>query len=86
MALSKSALYYRKNSKARAAKAKYDTEYHKTPSRKKYRARLWAERRRRGIAGHGGGDLSHTKDGSLVRENVKANRGRNGANGKSTKK
>lgn len=86
MALSKSARYYRSNPKARDKKKKYDTEYHKTPARRKYRSKLWIERRKRGLAGKGGKDLSHKKDGSLVQESVKTNRGRQGANGKSTKK
>lgn len=86
MALSKSARYYHRNKKARDKKKAYDTEYHKTPARRKYRSKLWIERRKRGLAGKGGKDLSHRKDGSLVQESIKINRGRNGSNGKSTKK
>ena len=86
MALSKSAKYYRSHPKARAVKDAYNTEYHKTPARRKYRSRLWIERRKRGIAGKGGDDLSHTKSGNLVQESAKTNRARNGSDGKSTKK
>jgi hypothetical protein len=86
MTLSKSAVFYRTHKKSREAKKKYDTEYHKTPARRKYRSKLWIERRKRGIAGKGGDDLSHTKNGNLVRENRSRNRARQGANGKSTKK
>lgn len=87
MSLSRSARYYRNNPEAREKKKSYDTKYHKTPARRKYRSKLWIERRKRGIAGsHNGKDLSHKKDGSLVQENSSANRARNGANGKSTKK
>lgn len=86
MALSRSARYYRQNPEAREKKKNYDTAYHKTPARRKYRSKLWIERRKRGIAGKGGGDLSHKKNGQLVRESVKSNRARQGANGKSTKK
>ena len=85
-AKSRSARYYASNPKARAKKKKYDTKYHSTPERRKYRSELNAARRKRGIAGKGGGDLSHTKSGKLVRESVSKNRARNGANGRSTKK
>lgn len=86
MSLSKSAQFYRNNKKSREKKKAYDTSYHKTPARRKYRSKLWMERRKRGIAGKGGGDLSHTRNGGLVRENSSTNRARNGADGKSTKK
>ena len=83
--LSKTALFYRKNKKSRDAKKKYDTAYHATPERKKYRADLNRERRRRGLKGSDK-DLSHTKDGKLVLEDKSKNRGRQGADGSSTKK
>lgn len=85
-AKSRTAKYYASNPKARAKKSAYDTAYNKNPKRKKYRAELAAARRKRGIMGKGGGDLSHTKKGTLVRESVAKNRARNGHNGKSTKK
>lgn len=85
-AKSRSARYYASNPKARAKKKKYDTKYGSTTKRKKYRAELARERRKRGIMGKGGGDLSHTKSGKLVKESASKNRARNGANGKSTKK
>ena len=74
----KSASYYRKNPKARARKKAYDTAYHSTPERKKYRSKLATERRRRGIMGKGGSDVSHTKNGGTKLESPKKNRGRNG--------
>jgi hypothetical protein len=83
--LSKSARFYRRNKKARDAKKKYDTAYHKTPARRKYRSKLNAERRKRGLKGSDK-DLSHTKSGGLVLESKKANRGRNGHGGKSSLK
>lgn len=86
MSLSKSAIFYRNNKKSRDKKKKYDTEYHKTPARRKYRSKLWIERRKRGLAGKGGKDLSHTKSGTLVQENASTNRARNGSGGGSTKK
>ena len=58
-------------------KREYDTKYESTPERTKYRTDLKRERRQRGMMGHGGPDLSHTKRGGLVRENVHDNRARN---------
>lgn len=83
--LSKSARYYRDNAEAREKKKKYDTVYHATPERKKYRASLNRARRKRKLKGNPK-DLSHTKTGNLVLENQGTNRARNGANGKSSKK
>ena len=85
-AKSRSARYYASNPKARAKKKKYDTAYHSTSKRRKYRSELNSARRKRKIYGKGGGDLSHTKSGKLVREPASKNRARQGANGKSTKK
>ena len=85
-AKSRTAQYYASNPKARAKKKKYDTKYHSSAERKKYRAELNAARKKRGIAGKGGGDLSHTRSGKLVRESASKNRARQGANGRSTKK
>ena len=95
---SKSSRNYRKNPSAAAKKRAYDRAYRKREkgslapdSSKKRRlnkegARRWAERKKRGIAGKGGPDMSHTKKNKLVAENSTKNRGRNGKNGKSTKK
>ena len=58
-------------------KREYDTKYESTPERTKYRTDLKRERRQRGMMGHGGPDLSHTKRGGLVRENPHDNRARN---------
>ena len=74
--MKKTAKYYAKNPKARAKKKAYDTKYHSTPERKKYRRDLEKARRERGINGKGGGDLHHSKNGKLVRESVSKNRGR----------
>ena len=83
---SRSAIFYAKNPASRAKKAKYDTEYHKTPARKKYRATLARERRRRGIMGKGGKDLSHTKNGSMRLESPAKNRARQGSGGRPKRK
>ena len=82
----KSARYYAKNPEAAAKKAAYQRKLNKKPSVKKASEARWTERRRRGIAGKGGADLSHTKSGTMVKESPRKNRARNGHNGKSTKK
>ena len=95
---SKSSRNYKKNPEAAEKKRAYDREYRKKEkgskapdSAKKRRlnkagAERWAARKKRGIAGKGGPDMSHTKSGRMVAENKTKNRGRNGKNGKSTKK
>jgi hypothetical protein len=83
---SKSARYYAENPKAAARKAAYQRKYNKKPSVKKASQERWTERRRRGIDGKGGKDLSHTKDGRMVLESPRKNRARNGEGGRGTKK
>ena len=73
----KTAQYYAKNPKARAKKKAYDTKFHKTAKRRKYRADLNKERRKRGIAGKGGKDVSHKKGGGYTLESASKNRARN---------
>ena len=82
----KTAQYYRNNPEARAKNAEYDTSYHSTPSRKKYRRKLAKARRKAGVMGKGGKDMSHTKSGKLVREDASANRARQGAGGRARRK
>tara|TARA_R110001606_G_scaffold6316_2_gene28472 strand:+ start:1479 stop:1805 length:327 start_codon:yes stop_codon:yes gene_type:complete len=72
--LSASAKFYRNSKKARKVKAAKDKEINCRPEQKKKRAELSKARRRRGIEGKGGLDLSHTKNG-LRLKSVKANRG-----------
>lgn len=75
---SKSAKYYASNPKARAKKRAYDKKYHSSPERRKYRAELNAENRKRGTYGNKDNkDLSHTKGGKLVKESRSKNRARN---------
>lgn len=57
-------------------KRKYETQYESSPARKKYRRELERERRKRGVAGKGGKDMSHTKTGKIVPEDPHANRAR----------
>ena len=74
----KSAKYYAANPKAAAKKAAYQRKLNKKPSVKNASEERWSERRRRKIAGKGGKDLSHTKDGRMVLESPSKNRARNG--------
>lgn len=83
---SKSAKYYADNPEAAKKKNAYQRNYNKKPSVKKASQERWTERRRRGIAGKGGPDLSHTTDGRMVLESPRRNRARNGAGGRSRRK
>jgi hypothetical protein len=57
---SKSAKYYAENPEAREKKKQYDTEYHSTTERKKYRAFLNRKNRNAGTYGNGDGkDYDH---------------------------
>ena len=68
-------------------KIEYDKKYESTDGRKKYRQELNQENRKAGTYGNKDGlDMSHTKIGGMVKENMKSNRARNGHDGKSTKK
>lgn len=82
----KSTQYYKNNPEARQRKAAYDTKYHDTPERRKYRAKLARVRRKKGVMGKGGKDVSHTRGGKYVLEGRRANRARQGAGGRPTKK
>ena len=83
---SKSAKYYAKNPEAAAKKAAYQRKLNKDPAVKQASEERWAERKKRGIAGKGGKDLSHTTDGRMVLEDRSTNRARNGAGNNATKK
>jgi hypothetical protein len=95
---SKSSRNYAKNAVAAAKKRAYDRAYSKkkygskagdTPKKRQHNkdsSQRWAARKKAGIAGKGGPDMSHTKSGRMVKENKTKNRGRNGKNGKSTRK
>jgi hypothetical protein len=83
--VSRSARYYRASKESREKKAEYDTAYHATDKRKKYRTALNRVRRRKNLKGDER-DLSHTKSGGLVLEDRSKNRARQGSNNLSTKK
>ena len=74
----RTAKYYRENPEAYKKKLKKAKAYNAKPSNRKYRSKLAIERKKRGIYGKGGDDLSHTKKGRLVLETPKKNRARNG--------
>jgi hypothetical protein len=70
-----------------AKKLAYDKKYQSSPKRVNYREDLNQANRKAGTYGNNDNlDMSHTKAGSMVTENMKSNRGRNGQNGKSSKK
>lgn len=71
----------------RRKKLAYDTKYEASKKRVNYREDLNRANKKAGTYGNGDNlDMSHTKAGSMVAENMKSNRARNGHNGKSTKK
>ena len=73
----KTAQYYRDNPDAYKKKLEYDTKNNKSEKDRKYRSELNKERRKRGVYGKGGDDMSHTKDGKIVPEAPSKNRARN---------
>ena len=81
---SKSAKYFAANPDARAKKNAYNSTYHSSTKRKKYRAVL-NKLTRKSPTGTGK-DNSHKKDGKIVKEDRSSNRKRNGKGGKSSKK
>lgn len=75
---SRTATYYRTHPEARAKRQRAQAEINRRPSERKRRAELNKERRRRGIDGKGGPDVSHTEAGKTVLEEPSTNRARNG--------
>ena len=72
-----SAKNYAKNPLSRAKKNAAQRQRNKLKVNKKYRASLNRARRKAGVYGKGGKDFSHTKKGTLVREDPSKNRARN---------
>jgi hypothetical protein len=83
---SESAKYFQTHPEARKKKNEYNTKYHATPERIKYRDGLNKANAQAGSKKGDGKDMSHTKSGKLVLESQKNNRARNGKSGASTKK
>ena len=75
--LKKSATYYRRNETSARRKNHTNSERNKRPENVKYRVKHNAERRRRGIYGKGGKDVSQTTGGRFVLEDSSTNRARN---------
>ena len=78
MAKKSTSEYYKENPKAADQHRSYMRDYNKKPGKSKYRSELNKARRKRGIYGKGGGDLSHDRNGALKIENPSRNRARNG--------
>ena len=81
---SKSAKYFQQNPEARAKKNAYNKEYHSTPERIAYRAKL--NKANKVSPNKKGQDKSHTKGGTLTNESRSSNRARQGKGGRSTKR
>ena len=74
----RTARFYRQNPEARAKKNAAQRKRNRSEMAIQYRVDLKRERRKRGIDGEGGPDMSHTANGKLVAESPKKNRARNG--------
>lgn len=72
-----SAQYYKDNPEAYKKKLAYDKKYGSSKSERDDRAEHNKERRKRGVYGKGGDDMSRKKDGSFVAEDPSTNRARN---------
>jgi len=75
--LKKSARNYRKNPLSREHKNRQENKRGKLKINKLYRAELLRARRAAGEEGKGGKHFSHTKKGTLVREDPQKNMARN---------
>ena len=72
---SATAKYYQNNPEAREKKKEYDTEYHSTPARKKYRSVLQAINRKNGTHGNGDGkDVAHVSKNKTISQSQSKNR------------
>ena len=72
---SKSAKYYQDNPDAKKKKDAYNTEYHSTSDRKKYRAALQALNREKGTHGNGDGmDEAHVSKTKTKKQSQSKNR------------
>lgn len=72
---SNTAKYYHEHPEARKKKAEYDTKYHSTPSRRKYRSILGAINRKNGTYGnHDNKDYAHKSKTRVVLQAASKNR------------
>jgi hypothetical protein len=74
----RTARFYAANPEAYKKKLAAQKKINARPKQVAYRVKLKAARKKMGIAGKGGPDLSHTNKGTLVKEDPKKNRSRNG--------
>ena len=81
---SKSAKYFASHPEARKKKNAYNSEYHSSTERKKYRASL--NKKTRSGSCSQGKENSHTKSGKTVCESRSVNRARNGRGNTAKKK
>ena len=81
-AKSRTAKYFAATPAARKRRQKAQAKINRRPAEKKKRRESARERRKRGIMGKGGKDVSHRADGSTFLESPSRNRARNGAGGK----
>ena len=81
-AKSRTAKYLASNPAARKRRQKAQAKINRRPEEKKKRRESARNRRKRGIMGKGGKDVSHRTDGSTFLESPSKNRARNGAGGK----
>jgi len=71
---SKSAKFYHENTEARKKKIAYDTAYHKTPARRKYRGILGAINREKGNKVGDGKDEAHVSKNKTISQSQSKNR------------
>jgi len=76
--MSTTAEYYRTHPKARSKRLRDQARINRRPEERRRRIELRRERRRRGIDGKGGPDISHTQSGKTVLEDPSINRARKG--------
>ena len=86
MGKSKTSRYYAENPEAAEVHRAYERKRNKETGRKEYRRKHAEARRILGLEVGDERDASQNKDGTFDKENKSKNRGRNGSNGKSTKK
>lgn len=70
--------YYAANPRAAAKHRSYMRSYNKRPGQSQYRSKHNQARRKAGIYGKGGPDMSSDSRGRMRRESMKINRARNG--------
>jgi len=83
---SKTSIYYKNNPEAAEKHREYERKRNKEPGRAEYRKKHAAARVALGLKPGDTNDASCKKRGGFTAEARSTNRGRQGANGKSTKK